>query len=192
VADWLRQSGYEVVVTGDKRLLEDRDALLARDLIVHNVTMDTITSEQCLGLRAAVEAGVGLGGWHGGLGDAYRDNTEFQFLVGGQFVAHPGGIIEYDVHISRPEDPVMEGVEDFTVHSEQYYLHVDLSNEVLATTVIDGGDASWVKGCVMPVVWKRTWGKGRVFYSALGHSTAEFDVPEVRTILERGLLWASR
>ena len=52
--------------------------------------------------------------------------------------------------------------------------------------------APWVEGVVMPVVWKRHHDAGRVFYSALGHVAKEFEVPEMRTLFERGMLWASR
>ena len=76
--------------------------------------------------------------------------------------------------------------------SEQYYMHVDPSNEVLATTTFSGEHAPWIAGVVMPVVWKRKHGEGRVFYSSLGHVASEFDVPEMRTIVKRGLLWAAR
>jgi type 1 glutamine amidotransferase len=113
-------------------------------------------------------------------------------MVGGQWVAHPGGVIDYGVTITKPEDPIVAGLEDFRMHSEQYYMHVDPSNEVLATTTFSGEHAPWIAGCVMPVVWKRAWGQGRVFYTSLGHVASDFEVPEARTIVERGLLWASR
>jgi len=126
------------------------------------------------------------------MGDAFRNNTEYQFMVGGQWVAHPGGVIDYEVVITKPEDPIVAGLKDFKMHSEQYYMHVDPSNEVLATTVFSGKHAPWVEGCVMPVAWKRMWGKGRVFYTSLGHVAKDFEGPEARTIVERGMLWASR
>jgi type 1 glutamine amidotransferase len=84
------------------------------------------------------------------------------------------------------------GLNDFTMHSELYYMHVDPSNDVLATTTVEDETYPWIKGCVMPVVWKRMYGEGRVFYSALGHVATDFDGPECRTIMERGILWASR
>ena len=113
-------------------------------------------------------------------------------MCGGQWVAHPGNIIDYRVNIIRPDDPVMEGIKDFDYHSEQYYMHVDPSNEVLATTTFSGEHAPWIEGVVMPVVWKRRHGRGRVFYSSLGHVVREFEVHEMRTILKRGMLWAAR
>jgi type 1 glutamine amidotransferase len=113
-------------------------------------------------------------------------------MVGGQWVAHPGGIIDYRVDITRPDDPVMQGIGSFPYHSEQYYMHVDPSNEVLATTTFNGEHAPWIDGVTMPVVWKRMHGKGRVFYSSLGHVAAEFQVPEMKTILRRGMNWAAR
>jgi type 1 glutamine amidotransferase len=155
--------------------------------------MGEITREQCQGLLAAVKSGVGIAGWHGGMGDAFRKDTGYQFMVGGQWVAHPGGIVDYDVNIVNHNDPITMGLSDFTMNSEQYYMHVDPSNEVLVTTTFTGehGDTPWIKGCVMPVVWKRMYGKGRVFYNSLGHVAKDFDVPEARTLMERGMLWAA-
>jgi uncharacterized protein len=124
--------------------------------------------------------------------DAFREAVEYQFMCGGQWVAHPGNIIDYRVIITRRDDPVMEGIQDFDYCSEQYYMHVDPSNEVLATTTFSGEHAPWIEGVVMPVVWKRRHGNGRVFYSSLGHVAKEFAVPEMRTILRRGMLWAAR
>jgi type 1 glutamine amidotransferase len=113
-------------------------------------------------------------------------------MCGGQWVAHPGNIVDYRVDVAKHDDPIMKGISSFPYRSEQYYMHVDPSNEVLATTTFSGEHAPWTRGVVMPVVWKRKHGEGRVFYSSLGHVTAEFDVPEMKTILERGMLWAAR
>ena len=126
------------------------------------------------------------------MGDAFRNSTEYQFMVGGQWVAHPDGIIDYEVNIINHTDPIMAGIPDFKLHSEQYYMHVDPSNEVLATTTFDCPTLTWIKGTVMPVVWKRMWGAGRVFYSSLGHVARDFEVPEVLTIQVRGMVWAAR
>jgi type 1 glutamine amidotransferase len=154
--------------------------------------MGQITGDQEKALVAAVEAGAGLGGFHGGMGDAFRDAITFQFAVGGQFVAHPDNGKDYLVRITKAADPIVAGLKDFTIHSEQYYMHVDPSNEVLATTIFETTSAPWVNGTVMPVVWKRRHGAGRVFYQSIGHSLREFDIPEVREITRRGLLWAAR
>jgi type 1 glutamine amidotransferase len=154
--------------------------------------MGTITNEQEMGLLEAVRRGAGIGGWHGCMGDAFRNNTEYQFMVGGQWVAHPGNIISYQVSIVNREDPITANIADFTMQSEQYYMHVDPSNEVLATTTFSGDILPWIEGTVMPVVWKRRWGAGKVFYCSLGHVAKDFDVPEVREIVRRGLLWATR
>jgi type 1 glutamine amidotransferase len=126
------------------------------------------------------------------MADAFRNNTNYQFMVGGQWVAHPGNIIDYTVHITDREDPITAGLDDFAMHSEQYYMHVDPANEVLATTTFSGQYCAWVDGVVMPVVWKRRWGAGRIFYASVGHVAADFDVPEAKEIVRRGLLWAAR
>jgi type 1 glutamine amidotransferase len=128
------------------------------------------------------------------MADSFRDAPDYQFMVGGQWVAHPGNIIDYTVNIVDREDPIMAGIQDFRVHSEQYYMHTDPGNRVLAVTTFSGveGDVPWVAGTVMPVVWKRAYGAGRVFYSSLGHLAAEFEVRETREIMQRGMLWAAR
>ncbi len=128
----------------------------------------------------------------GGAGDAFRQSALYQFMVGGQWVAHPDNIKDYTVQIIDHDDPITAGLNDFAMHSEQYYMQVDPSNTVLATTTIECEEAPWVNGCVMPVVWKRYCGEGRVFYSSLGHVASDFDVPEAREIQRRGLLWAMR
>ncbi len=140
--------------------------------------------EQHKGICSAVEEGVGLAGTHGGMGDAFREATNYQYMVGGQFVAHPGGVHEYTVNICSQLDPIVEGIEDFSLTSEQYYMHVDPGNCVLATTLCSGG-------VTMPVIWKRMYGTGRVFYTSLGHVAADFDVPEVLETTIRGILWAA-
>jgi uncharacterized protein len=106
-------------------------------------------------------------------------------------VAHPGGIIPYEVRIAKPHDPITEGLKTFRMRSEQYYMHVDPLNEVLATTTFSGEHAPWIERAVMPVAWKKRYGKGRVFYSSLGHVASDFGVPEALTIMKRGMLWAA-
>jgi type 1 glutamine amidotransferase len=162
------------------------------DLIVPIWTMGSITEEQERGLIGALESGVGLAGWHGGMADAFRESINHQFMVGGQWVAHPGSMIDYRVNVVDHEDPVTAGLEDFRMRSDQYYVHVDPSNKVLATTTFSGEHVPWIEGNVIPVVWKRRWGRGRVFYSSLGHVAKDFEVPEAKALVERGMLWASK
>jgi type 1 glutamine amidotransferase len=191
-APYLRGQGYDVEISDTLDSYLDQEKMHALDLIVQVWTMGTITREQENGLLEAIKSGVGFAGWHGGAGDSFRNNTEYQFMVGGQWVAHPGGVIDYKVNITKPDDPIMAGLQDFEMNSEQYYMHTDPSNEVLATTTFSGEYTPWIEGTVMPVVWKRMWGQGRVFFSSVGHVAKDFDVPEARTIVERGMLWASR
>ena len=162
------------------------------NLIVPMVTMSTIAKEEVENLCAAIKSGVGLGGFHGLMCDSFRNEVEYQFMTGGQWVSHPGNIIDYRVNISKPLDPIVEGIGDFDYRSEQYYMHVDPANDVLATTTFDGTHCDFIKGVVMPVVWKKVYGKARVFYSALGHTADEFAVAQMKEIVRRGLLWAAR
>ena len=191
VKDMLEADGFAVTVAKGTAAFAD-PSLRDLSLIVPMITMSKIEKDEVANLSAAVRDGVGLAGFHGQAGNSFRDSVDYQFMVGGQWVAHPGNVIDYRVNITRPDDPVMAGISDFAYTSEQYYMHVDPSNEVLATTTFSGDHAPWIDGVVMPVVWKRRHGEGRVFYSSLGHQAKEFDVPEMRTIFRRGANWAAR
>jgi type 1 glutamine amidotransferase len=188
----MEAAGYEVAVSTTLDTFLDVERLKQFSLVVPVWTMGTITREQEAGLLETIKSGVGLAGWHGCLADSFRDNPNYQWMVGGQWVAHPGNIIDYVVNLTNHTDPITAGLPDFHMHSEQYYMHVDPSNEVLATTTFTGEHADWIAGTVMPVVWKRRFGAGKVFYSSLGHVAQDFTVPEAREIQRRGMLWASR
>jgi len=188
----LADEGYNIEVSTTLNSLLDMEKLKGKDLIVINWTMGKLEGEMEKNLLEAIKEGTGFGGWHGGAGDAFRNNCGFQFMVGGQFVAHPGGIVEYEVNIVKLDDPIVKGISDFKLKSEQYYMHVDPSNDVLATTTFKNTGDKWIKGTVMPVVWKRKYGKGKVFYASFGHKADDFNVLEAKEIVKRGLLWASR
>ena len=188
----MQEAGYETTVCDTLDVYLDQDALKHYDLICQCWTMGTITREQLKGLSDAVASGVGFAGWHGGMGDSFRDQPDYQFIVGGQWVAHPGGVIDYHVNISSHTDPIVAGLTDFDMHSEQYYMHVDPNNEVLATTTFNGDIVPTISGTVMPVAWKRMWNQGKVFYCSLGHVAKDFEVPQAREIVRRGMIWATR
>jgi len=190
----LKREGYAVEVSSTLDAYLDKEKMMGYGLIVPIWTMSEITWDQVSVLLEAVRSGVGIAGFHGGMGDSFRANTDYQFMVGGQWVAHPGNIVDYTVNITRPEDPIVAGLKDFKMRSEQYYMHTDPGNLVLAATTFSGkeGDCPWIAGTVMPVVWKRRYGSGKVFYSSLGHVAKDFDVPEVKEILRRGMLWAAK
>jgi type 1 glutamine amidotransferase len=188
---FLRESGFDVTVSDTQAPYADAALMGSLDLVVQIWTMGTIEKEPLKGLLAAVKNGCGMAGWHGGMGDAYRNETEYRYMVGGDWVAHPGGIIDYTVQITDHDDPVMAGLSDFKVKSEQYLMHVNPNNKVLATTTFDARHDSWIDGYTMPVAWKKVYGKGRVFYTSLGHTADVFDIPEALAIMKRGMLWAS-
>lgn len=203
----LRDAGLEVELSNTLDSLRNLDKLMGLDLIVPIWTMGTIEREQLQPLLAAVQAGVGIGGWHGGMGDAFRQQTEYQFMTGGQWVSHPGGgAARYRVRMGPNASPITQGLSDFYVTSEQYYMHVDPFVRVLATTLVAEGaasgdgydqaaqaavDSGQAEGAVMPVTWTKRYGKGRVFYSSMGHVASVFDIPEARTMVRRGLIWAA-
>ncbi|MHB8962827.1 MAG: ThuA domain-containing protein, partial [Saccharofermentanales bacterium] len=190
------EEGFEVQLSDTLDRFADKEALKAFSLIVPVWTMGEISHDYVQNVCEAVDSGTGLAGCHGGMCDSFRNDTGWQFLTGSQWVDHPGNDgVEYTVDIVKSaSSPIIEGIGDFTVRSEQYYLHVDPAVNVLATTrfpVIDGPHAA--NGAVdMPVIYTKRWGKGRVFYSSLGHVANVFDVPEVKQLMRNGFLWAAR
>lgn len=187
----LRGDGFDVLVADTLDVYLDQDVMRSLDVIVPIWTMSQISTEQERCLLDTVASGVGLAGWHGGMADSFRTSTNYQSMVGGQWVAHPGNIIDYTVQICDHNHVIMQGLADFAMRSEQYYIHVDPSNHVLATTTFGGEHTPWIAGTVMPVAWTRMWGRGRIFYSSLGHHASDFDVPEAREITRRGIHWAA-
>ncbi len=154
----LRDNGYDVDVENTREVFLDAWRLAATDLIIPNSSVEHITKEQVDGLLAAIRAGTGLGGWHGGMADAFRDHPAYQFAVGGQWVAHPGNVIDYTVQVTQQSDPIVAGIDSFNMHSEQYYLHVDPSNEVVAATTFHRPHLPCIDGVIMPVAWRRRFG----------------------------------
>ena len=162
-ARFLKGQGYEVEISDTLDAFNDLENLKKLDLIVPCWTGGLLTPEQEAALTGAVAEGVGIGGWHGGMGDAFRNNCAYLFMTGGLWIAHPDNLTEYMVNITNHEDPITHGMADFKMASEQYYMLVDPSNEVLAATTFHPKSAPWVDGCVMPVVWKRVWGERASF-----------------------------
>lgn len=190
----LKEEDFDVTVTDTLDTLE-QDDLTAYDLIVPNWTQGTITKEQLTPLIEAVAKGTGLAGLHGGMADSFRMETEYQFMVGGQWVAHPGNDgITYTVHILDEDHPLTKGMKDFEVTSEQYYLHVDPAVMVHATTRFPLAEGPYATngGVDMPVVWTKKWGKGKVYYCSLGHVSNIVSLPEVVRMMRNGMVWAAR
>lgn len=195
VAALLREAGVEVLVRDALDVYADLSSLRPLDVIVQAWTQGEISPSQLAGLLGAIEGGVGFAGWHGGIVDSFRASPAYQFMTGGQWVAHPDNIIDYSVEIvpQRRDHPIVAGLGGFRMRSEQYYVHADPGNDVLATTTVARPrEAPWVEGVTLPVVWTRRWGRGRVFVSTLGHVDGDFEVPEVRELTLRGILWAAR
>ena len=192
----LQKHGFEVAISDTQDCLADPEALMALDLIVACWTSDAIPHEYVQNISRAVGSGVGLAGCHGGMCDAFRQDTHWQFITGGQWVSHPGGDgVKYTVNICHGTSPITEGIADFEVSSEHYYLHIDPAIEVLATTRFPS-DVPYYhianKPVDMPVAWTKFWGNGRVFYTSLGHHDDVFDKsPSAEVIMERGMLWAA-
>jgi len=190
----LEAEGFEVNVQDTLEAFRDGEYLKSLDLIVPVWTMGEIQQELVNNVSAAVQSGVGLAGCHGGMCDAFRVNVDWQFMTGGQWVAHPGNDgVHYKVEMRNSSSPLVEGIPDFEVASEQYYLHVDPAVEVLATTrfpVVDGPHA-YNKPVDMPVAWTKRWGLGRVYYNSLGHQANIMEINEVQEMMRRGFLWCA-
>lgn len=190
----LEKEGFVVKMVHSLKPLEDMKFLESLNLIVFCWTGGKIKKNQEKNLINAVMKGVGLAGWHGGLNDAFRNNVEYQFMTGAQWVAHPGGAgMTYDVNFvpEKKHDPIIQGLSDYSITSEQYFLHCDPSLEVLATTTFHSKIFSWIEGIRMPVMYKKRWGDGKIFYSSMGHTYKDFDVPQALESFRRGMLWAA-
>jgi len=190
----LEKEQFDVELSDTLEAYSDLEKLLSLDLIVPVWTMGEIRNELADNVLAAVKKGVGIAGCHGGMCDSFRTNVNWQFMTGGQWVSHPGNDgVEYTVHMKYSSGMLLEGIEDFEVKSEQYYLHVDPAIEVLATTIfpVATGPHSTNGTVEMPVIWTKRWGNGRVFYNSLGHHADIIEMPEVTEIMRRGFLWAA-
>lgn len=188
---WMESEGAQVYAVDSLGIYRDSAFMDKMDLIIQQWSMGKIQGPDRKGLMRTIRNGAGYAGWHGGTGDSFRDDTQYQFMIGGQFVAHPGGQIEYEVHIVDHNDPITDGIEDFQLKSEQYYMHVDPNVKVLATTKFNGEHASWIDGAVIPVIWKKQFGKGRIFYSSIGHRLDHLKVENAMETVKRGIRWAS-
>ena len=186
----LTDAGFDVEIAEDLDVYTDAEKLKATDLIVQCWSMGRLTPEQCDGLVTAVRDGAGFAGWHGGIVATFQDSPDYLRMVGGMFLYHPDGFLDYEVRISRSQSshPIVAGLPDFTVHTEQYWMLSDSLNTVLATTEFGPPE----QPATMPVAWTRNWGKGRIFFSAIGHRTEDLWDPAVYTLTHRGLVWASR
>ena len=213
-ADWcanlLYNETFKVDIYDTLEPLEHPERLADADVIIpiwssakssHKPEFGNMTKKQEDGLLKLIADGCGLAGWHGHMGDAFRDRPTYHFLIGGQFVAHPPGwpdnpipsddFVKYEVNICRPNDPIVKGIKSFELITEQYFMLTDASNEVLATTTFSGDHLWWIEGTVVPVIWKRRWDKGRIFYCSIGHRLEDLKIPEVTEIVKRGIMWAA-
>src|SRR5690606_11733927 len=190
----LEAEGFEVDVQDTLEAFRDVEYLKGLDLIIPAWTMGEIDQELVNNVSAAVQSGVGLAGCHGGMCDSFRKNVDWQFMTGGQWVAHPGNDgVRYTVEMCNTSSPLVDGIPNFEVSSEQYYLHVDPAVEVLATTRFPTVDGPHVlnKAVDMPVAWTKRWGVGRVYYNSLGHQADIMEIPEVMEMMHRGFLWCA-
>jgi hypothetical protein len=200
---FLRDRGFQVEISEDLAVYEDAARLAATDLVVQCWSIGTISDEQAAGLAAAVRAGTGFAGWHGGIVAAFHA-LPYLHLTGGRFVYHPPGFVDHPLTVvpEQADHPIVAGIGSVRLHTEKYWVLTDPLCDVLATVTFppdhpgddphDGGVTAWRREVTLPAVWTRQWGDGRVFVSTVGHRLADLDVLEIRRITERGLLWAAR
>jgi len=204
---FLEENGFRVRVEESPAVYADVEYMGTVDLVMQVNTMTTIESDEFTGLRQAIVNGTGMAGWHGGIADSYRDNADYLHMIGGQFAHHAGkpaeqrigeqsdNYLEYTVHITElgHRHPITAGIDDFDLVTEQYWVLSDEYNDVLATTTTPARPFdAWNRPVTAPAIWTRQWGEGRIFVSAPGHRLDVLQNPNVRTIIERGLLWAAR
>ena len=194
-AGMLERNGITAEIYDNHGCFADLEKLLTYDLIVACWTMGTMEGQFSRNISEAVARGVGLAGCHGGMCDAFRNDTEWQFMTGSQWVSHPGGDqAVYTVKLDK-DAPLTCGLEDFSLQSEQYYIHVDPAVKVFATTKfpVFPGPHDANGEVELPVIYTKLWGKGTVYYNSLGHTYKVFrDIPQAKELMRRGLLWAAR
>ena len=191
VEKWLISENANYQINNSLNAYNNFEELIKYDLIIQSVTLGQISENQEANLVKAVRSGVGIAGAHGGLADSFRNNTNYQFMIGGQFVKHPGGKVKFKINML--DDKLTEGLDDFEIFTEQYYLHYDPNIEIIANTKFNGETFPWIEDVVMPVSWKKTYGKGKVFYISIGHDPDEFMMHEDGwKLLTRGFVWATR
>ena len=191
IEKWLISENANYQINNSLNAYDNFKELIKYDLIIQSVTLGQISENQETNLLKAVRSGVGIAGAHGGLADSFRNNTNYQFMIGGQFVKHPGGKVKFKINML--DDELTEGLDDFEIFTEQYYLHYDPNIEIIANTKFNGETFPWIEDVVMPVSWKKTYGKGKVFYISIGHDPNEFLMHEDGwELLTRGFVWATR
>lgn len=202
----LKRAGFFVDIEDTPEIYADTAALARYDLIVQCVTMGSATVDEVAGLRQAIANGAGFAGWHGGIMDSFRASTDYLQLVGAQFAAHPHAPADrgrtdveayrdYTVRITEQgrAHPITEGMDDFDVSTEQYWVLADGLIEVLADCVLVPGEGDeWPSPTTMPVAWTRRWGSGKIFATTIGHTVDVLKVPAVHALIERGMVWAAR
>lgn len=204
---FLEMNGFTVRTEDSTKVYAGADYLETVDLTVQCVSMSTIEREDFAGLAKAIERGTGLAGWHGGIADSFRNNSDYLHLIGGQFACHPGKLAEehvgyasdnfipYRVNMlpAATSHPITEGIADFNLVTEQYWVLADEYIDVLATTTLPARETDpWHRAVTCPAIWTRQWGQGNIFVAIPGHDVATLQNTNVKTIVERGLLWASR
>ena len=191
IEKWLISENVNYKIHNGVDAYSDYEELIKYDLIIQSVTMGQINDSELSNLIKAVKNGVGFSGAHGGIADSFRNNPSYQFMVGGQWVSHPGGKVKFTVNIL--EDELTIDLMDFELFSEQWYVHFDPNIDIIATTTFDGKYYPEIDGVVMPIAWKKLYGKGKIFCLTIGHDPDEFiDEENAWKLLTRGLKWATR
>ena len=199
ISNEIEKYDIESDIINDLDILGEKNKLEKYDIILPVWTMGRIDDNnwnlkhsKIGNLQEVIYSGVGLAGWHGGMGDAFRDNTNYQFLVGSQFVCHPGDFVDYSVVIKDSKHEITRGLENFKVHSEQYFLHYDPSVEIVASTKLDNKYHEWIDGVEMPIAYTKKWGNGKIFYCSIGHHLKDFENLNVLQLISQGIIWAAR
>lgn len=203
---YLKEEGFEVRIEDSPEVYAEA-SLVEIDLVLQCYTMGQASGEAVAGLRAAVAGGTGLVGWHGGIADSFRESSDYMHLIGGQFACHPSkhpdkvhqdqedNYLTYQVDIvaDHADHPVVAGLGSFELTTEQYWVLSDGLCDVLATTTHPAPPwHPWHRPVTSPAVWTRNWGHGRICVVTPGHSVDVLEHPTVRTLIERGMTWASR
>jgi type 1 glutamine amidotransferase len=175
-----------------------------RVVFFNNVSGDVFNAEQRAALRSWIETGGGFVGVHGSGGDlSYDWRWYVESLIGAQFIGHimTPQFQTATVRVEERDHPATAGLDESWSHEEEWYSFARSPRErgvrVLASVDESSYDASAWWGWQdlqmgdHPVIWSHCVGRGRSFYSALGHQARAYATPQYRQILEGAIDWAA-
>lgn len=198
-----KNRGWSAFFTENGAVFNAADLSRFDATVWNNTSGDVLTTEQKQAFRSYIENGGGFAGIHGAGGDPrYEWRWYVETLIGAQFKGHPLNpqFQKAVIHIENPNDVVVKGLPHKWTRVDEWYSF-EKSPRGEGVKVLATLDESTYRprmfwkdismGADHPIIWKHCVGKGRVFYSALGHSISTYSEPLHLKELENGIAWSA-